>query len=114
MADFHRDVLANAGAKIIFRTNYPESRTTAGFLRGNDGQDLSQQLEQLAVGCAYVSVPRPRARPEGLHVLGLRRRRGARRPAARPVRAVVGSWLRPVGSFEISRNLRWAGRLVPF
>jgi hypothetical protein len=57
MADFHRDVLANAGAKIIFRTNYPESRTTAGFLRGNDGQDLSQQLEQLAVGCAYVSVP---------------------------------------------------------
>jgi DNA helicase HerA-like ATPase len=57
MADFHRDVLANAGAKIIFRTNYPESRTTAGFLRGNDGQDISQQLEQLAVGCAYVSVP---------------------------------------------------------
>ena len=57
MSDFHRDVLGNAGAKIIFRTNYPESRTTAGFLRGNDGQDLSQQLEQLAVGCAYVSVP---------------------------------------------------------
>ncbi|HXT94028.1 MAG TPA: ATP-binding protein, partial [Trebonia sp.] len=57
VSDFHRDVLGNAGTKIIFRTNYPESRTTAGFLRGNDGQDLSQQLEQLAVGCAYVSVP---------------------------------------------------------
>ena len=27
------------------------------LVRGNDGQDLSQQLEQLAVGCAYVSVP---------------------------------------------------------
>jgi hypothetical protein len=57
MSDFHRDVLGNAGTKIIFRTNYPESRTTAGFLRGSDGQDLSKQLEQLSVGSAYVSVP---------------------------------------------------------
>jgi hypothetical protein len=57
ISDFHKDVLGNAGAKIIFRTNYPESRTTAGFLRGSDGQDLSQQLEQLGVGTAYVSVP---------------------------------------------------------
>jgi hypothetical protein len=57
MSDFHRDVLGNAGTKIIFRTNYPESKSTAGFLRGRDGQDLSQQIEQLAVGCAYVSTP---------------------------------------------------------
>lgn len=57
MSDFHRDVLGNAGTKIIFRTNYPESKAAAGFLRGHDGQDLSQQLEQLSVGSAYVSVP---------------------------------------------------------
>jgi DNA phosphorothioation-dependent restriction protein DptH len=68
MADFHRDVLGNAGTKIIFRTNYPESKNTAGFLRGRDGQDLSQQIEQLAVGCAYVSTPdHVRARKVYLH-----------------------------------------------
>lgn len=57
MADFHRDVLGNAGTKIVFRTNYPESKATAGFLRGREGQDLSQQIEQLSVGTAYVSTP---------------------------------------------------------
>jgi DNA phosphorothioation-dependent restriction protein DptH len=68
MADFHRDVLGNAGTKIIFRTNYPESKNTAGFLRGRDGQDLSQQIEQLAVGCAYVSTPdHVRARKVYMH-----------------------------------------------
>ena len=56
-ADFHRDVLGNAGTKIVFRTNYPASKSVAGFLRGRDGQDLSQQIEQLSVGCAYVSTP---------------------------------------------------------
>jgi hypothetical protein len=29
----------------------------AGFLRGREGQDLSQQIEQLAVGSAYVATP---------------------------------------------------------
>ncbi|MGC5032466.1 helicase HerA domain-containing protein [Micromonospora sp. DT229] len=56
-ADFHRDVLGNAGTKIVFRTNYPASKAVAGFLRGRDGQDLSQQIEQLSVGSAYVSTP---------------------------------------------------------
>ncbi|MFI6500295.1 ATP-binding protein [Nonomuraea typhae] len=56
-ADFHRDVLGNAGTKIVFRTNYPASKVVAGFLRGRDGQDLSQQIEQLSVGCAYVATP---------------------------------------------------------
>lgn len=56
-ADFHRDVLGNVGTKIVFRTNYPASKVAAGFLRGRDGQDLSQQIEQLGVGCAYVSTP---------------------------------------------------------
>ncbi|KAA9374842.1 DUF87 domain-containing protein [Microbispora cellulosiformans] len=67
-ADFHRDVLGNAGTKIIFRTNYPESKTTAGFLRSREGQDLSQQIEQLGVGSAYVSTPdHVRARKVYMH-----------------------------------------------
>ncbi|GAB3277719.1 hypothetical protein GCM10027589_03590 [Actinocorallia lasiicapitis] len=67
-ADFHRDVLANAGAKMVFRTNYPESRTTAGFLRGRDGDDLSRPIEQLAVGWAYISTPEHvQARKTAMH-----------------------------------------------
>lgn len=56
-ADFRRDVLGNAGTKIVFRTNFPASKVAAGFLRGRTGQDLSQQIEQLGVGNAYVSTP---------------------------------------------------------
>lgn len=68
MADFHRDVIGNAGTKIVFRTNYPESKPTAGFLRNRGGQDLSQQIEQLAVGVAYVSTPdQPNARRVYMH-----------------------------------------------
>jgi DNA phosphorothioation-dependent restriction protein DptH len=55
--DFHKDVLSNAGTKVAFRCNYPQSRTVAGFLRGRDGQDMSAALEQLVVGQAYVSTP---------------------------------------------------------
>lgn len=50
MSAFRRDALGNAGAEIIFRTNYQKSRTAARLLRGSDSQDLSQQLEQLSVG----------------------------------------------------------------
>jgi DNA phosphorothioation-dependent restriction protein DptH len=56
-SDFHQQVLGNAGTKIIFRTNFPESRSVAGFIRGREGTDLSQQIEQLAVGSAYVATP---------------------------------------------------------
>jgi len=55
--DFHPDVLANAGTKIIFRTNYPQSRKAIGFLRTRTGRDLSDELEQLPVGNAYVQTP---------------------------------------------------------
>jgi DNA phosphorothioation-dependent restriction protein DptH len=55
--DFHRDVLSNAGTKVAFRCNFPQSRTVAGFLRGRAGQDMSMALEQLGVGQAYVSTP---------------------------------------------------------
>lgn len=55
--DFHADVLGNAGTKVAFRCNYPQSRKVAGFLRGRSGQDMSEALEGLAVGQAYVSTP---------------------------------------------------------
>ena len=55
--DFHTQVLENAGAKIVFRTDFPASRKVAGFLRGRGGQDMSEQIERLGVGQAYVSTP---------------------------------------------------------
>ena len=55
--DFHKDVLGNAGVKVVFRTNFPASKTVAGYLRGRAGQDLSKQIELLGVGEAYVSTP---------------------------------------------------------
>jgi DNA helicase HerA-like ATPase len=61
--DFHRDVPANAGTKIVFRTNHPASRAVAGYLRGRSGVDLSVEIEKLNVGVAYVSTPdHPQAR----------------------------------------------------
>ena len=55
--DLHDDVLGNAGAKVVFRTNFPASKSVAGFLRGRSGTDLSEQIERLGVGVAYVSTP---------------------------------------------------------
>ena len=61
--DFHKDVLGNAGTKIVFRTNHPASRGVAGYLRGRGGLDLSVEIEKLSVGVAYVSTPdNPQAR----------------------------------------------------
>ncbi len=57
MADFHPDILATAGTKIIFRMNYPDSKKVAGFIRGLPGQDIASRIEQLAVGSAYVQTP---------------------------------------------------------
>ena len=57
MGDFHQDVLGNAGTKVIFRTNYPESRKIAGFIRARQGQDLASRIEQLRVGSAYIQTP---------------------------------------------------------
>ncbi|MDD7924212.1 DUF87 domain-containing protein [Actinomycetospora chibensis] len=55
--DFHRDVLGNAGTKVAFRCNFPQSKTVGGFLRGRAGQNMSVALEGLDVGQAYVSTP---------------------------------------------------------
>ncbi|EFH80224.1 ATP-binding protein [Ktedonobacter racemifer] len=57
MADFHPDVLATAGTKVIFRMNYPDSKKVSGFIRGLPGQDLAARIEQLTVGSAYVQTP---------------------------------------------------------
>jgi DNA helicase HerA-like ATPase len=56
LSDFHRDVLGNAGMKIVFRTNHPESKLVARYLRGRAGQDLSVEIEKLGVGQAYVAT----------------------------------------------------------
>ncbi len=55
--DFHQDILSNAGTKVIFRVNYPDSKKVAGFIRMRSGQDLAERIEQLQVGTAYVQTP---------------------------------------------------------
>ncbi|MCC6176123.1 MAG: ATP-binding protein [Chloroflexi bacterium] len=60
MADFHLDVLGTAGTKVIFRTNHPDSRKVAGFIRAPKGVDLAARIEQLAVGHAYIQTPEMR------------------------------------------------------
>ena len=57
LADFHPDVVGNAGTKIIFRTNFPMSKKVAGYLRASRGVDLAAVIEQLEVGEAYVQTP---------------------------------------------------------
>jgi hypothetical protein len=56
MADFHPDVLGNAGSKVVYRTNFPMSKKVAGFLRPGKGIDLASSIEQLDVGEAYVQT----------------------------------------------------------
>jgi DNA phosphorothioation-dependent restriction protein DptH len=55
--DFHEQVLSNAGTKIIFRVNYPDSRKVSGFVRASSGDVFSQQIERLSVGEAIIQTP---------------------------------------------------------
>jgi DNA phosphorothioation-dependent restriction protein DptH len=57
VSDFHSDIVKNAGTKVLFRTNFPDSRSVAGFIRTRPGFDLAQRLEQLTIGQAYVQTP---------------------------------------------------------
>ncbi len=58
LADFHPDVLGNAGTKVVFRMNFPESRRVAGIVRGNSPEtDVARKIEGLSVGRAIVSTP---------------------------------------------------------
>lgn len=57
MGDFHQDILGNAGTKVIFRINHPDSKKVAGFIRARPGLDVVSRIEQLSVGSAYVQTP---------------------------------------------------------
>jgi DNA phosphorothioation-dependent restriction protein DptH len=57
IGDFHQDILGNAGTKVIFRINHPDSKKVAGFIRARSGQDVAARIEQLSVGSAYVQTP---------------------------------------------------------
>jgi hypothetical protein len=55
--DFHDQVLSNAGTKVIFRVNFPDSRKVSGFVRTVGGETLSQQIERLPVAEAIIQTP---------------------------------------------------------
>jgi DNA phosphorothioation-dependent restriction protein DptH len=57
VGDFHPDVLHNAGTKMIFRMNYPESRKVAAFIHARQSQNLAERIEQLPIGTAYIQTP---------------------------------------------------------
>ena len=57
LSDFHPDVVGNAGTKVSFRVNHPDSRKVAGFFRPRGGQEVAQILERLRVGQALVETP---------------------------------------------------------
>jgi hypothetical protein len=54
ISDFDDDVKSNSGTKIVFRTNFPESKDVAGLIRGGEKIDFAKQIEQLKVGEAFV------------------------------------------------------------
>lgn len=56
--DFHEAVVHNAGTKVLFRTNYPESKVLAKYVqsRGARGADFAGHLEALDVGRAFVQT----------------------------------------------------------
>ena len=55
--DFHEQVLSNAGTKVVFRVNYPDSRKVAGFVKADKGETLATRIERLAVGEAMIQTP---------------------------------------------------------
>ncbi|MCX6378744.1 MAG: DUF87 domain-containing protein, partial [Armatimonadetes bacterium] len=58
MNDFHSEVLQNAGTKVLFRTNFPQSKRVIGCVKPPHYiADLSTTLENLAVGRALVQTP---------------------------------------------------------
>jgi len=59
MQDFHPEVLQNAGTKILYRTNYPQSKKVSGYLKAPHYiPDVVARLEGLAVGHALVQTPK--------------------------------------------------------
>ena len=61
-ADFHKDVLGTQAPKSCSGQTFPRASRWLD-MRGRTGQDLSQEVEKLGVGQAYVSTPdMPQAR----------------------------------------------------
>jgi hypothetical protein len=54
--DFDKNVLVNCGTKIVFKTNFPESKMVAKLLQGPGGQDLGDEITRLPVGTAFCSM----------------------------------------------------------
>ena len=57
LSDFHPGILSNAGTKIIFRTNHPESKKIAPYIQPRNPQEIATRIEQLTVGNAFVQTP---------------------------------------------------------
>jgi len=57
LADFHPDVVGNAGTKVSFRVNNPDSRKVSQFFKARAGQDLVDVLERLSPAQAIVQSP---------------------------------------------------------
>ncbi|MBP1467951.1 TraM recognition domain-containing protein [Candidatus Chloroploca sp. M-50] len=57
MKDFHPDVLSTAGTKVLFRVNYPESRTLSKYIASPPNKRIDAIVEQLPVGQAFVQTP---------------------------------------------------------
>lgn len=57
LEDFNQAIISNAGTKIAFRCNFPSSRKVGGIMRGPKNVELSENIEKLQVGQAYVSTP---------------------------------------------------------
>lgn len=60
MRDFHPDVLNTAGTKVLFRVNYPESRTLTKYIASPLNKRIDTIVEQLPVGQAFVQTPEMR------------------------------------------------------
>ncbi|WP_129677779.1 ATP-binding protein [Candidatus Chloroploca sp. Khr17] len=60
MKDFHPDVLSTAGTKVLFRVNYPESRTLSKYIASPPNKRIDAIVEQLPVGQAFVQTPEMR------------------------------------------------------
>ncbi len=56
MRDFHQDILPNAGTKICFRINHPESRQIAAFLGKRNQEQMIERIQKLGVGQAFVQT----------------------------------------------------------
>lgn len=62
LTDFHPNVVGNAGTKISFRINHPDSRKVAGFFQSGPDDNLVEVLERLSPGKAIIQTSEmPRA-----------------------------------------------------